>query len=94
MATGSTTNCTAIDPNAYCGTSDEPAANFDDGTGCACDYGLNYDWATKKCEGKAPPGGSWCGTDWMDATSCRHAQCKTDDDCTPLICFAHVTCRR
>jgi hypothetical protein len=33
MGTG--TNCTALDPNAFCGPG-QPAAEFNDGTNCCC----------------------------------------------------------
>jgi len=94
QALGSITNCTALDHNAYCGTSAEPAANFNDGTGCSCDFGYKYDKTTKTCTGTPPPGGSYCGTTWADASTCRHSQCETEDDCSKgMNCFAHIPCR-
>jgi hypothetical protein len=52
---GSQTNCTALDPKAYCGESAVKAAQFADGSGCSCDYGLIYDTKTHHCvKGVAP----------------------------------------
>ena len=50
---GSPTNCTKLDPNAYCGISSFPAAKFTDGSGCSCDWGYDYDTQTHHCEKKS-----------------------------------------
>jgi hypothetical protein len=46
---GSPTNCTKLDPEAYCGVSSFPAAVFTDGSGCSCDWGYDYSPKTHHC---------------------------------------------
>ena len=50
---GSLTNCTKLDPEAYCGVSSFPAAVFTDGSGCSCDWGYDYDNQTHHCDKKS-----------------------------------------
>lgn len=39
---GCATTCKSLDPNAFCGLAVSSGAQFTDGSGCACDWGLVY----------------------------------------------------
>ena len=49
---GTTTICATLDPHAYCGHSETPAANFNDGSDCSCLWGWKYNGSA--CTGGAP----------------------------------------
>jgi hypothetical protein len=66
-----------ITPSRYCGGSDDPAANFNDGTGCACKWGYTYDTKAQKCVGgPGPDPGVVC----TDSAGRPQAPCPTGDD--------------
>ena len=51
---GCATNCPSFSPKAFCGASAFPGAQFNDGSGCSCDWG--YTWTGTACtSGPTPP---------------------------------------
>ena len=89
---GSTTNCTALNKDAYCGDSQDPAGRFDDGTGCSCDDGFKYDAKDKTCTAESSD--SYCGATWNDAATCKHPKCHNQADCPKdaAHCYAKINC--
>lgn len=90
---GTKTKCNSTDPNAYCGTSTDPAAQFNDGSGCSCDFGFTFNGV--KCVGDPAKGTSYCGASWKDATTCTHGACHNADDCPAAAgnCYSSIDCK-